>query len=350
MSPVQLRRSAAAIATFTALGMTLAACSSSAPAPTGSESESASPTQAPAARPLNIKFVSTYNGLPFYTATLCGMEAAADELGGEINVTMEGPSEGMNVSLQSPVLQAVIESRPDGIVLVPADPQALNPIIQQGVDAGIAIATTDVKLSEEIDLASFTTDNKAGGRLAGEEMVRLLKEANATGPILIIDIKTGLPVTNERAAGFEEVVTAAGYKVLPVQYNQNDPTQATTIVQATLQANPDLAGLFTTAEAAANGAVAGLQATSAADNVKVIGYDSGPVLVRALKDGTIDATIGQGSFDQGHGALTTVVKHLRDEPLDQPYSNVVENRLITLANVDDPEIAQRFLYPEKCDG
>lgn len=341
-----LRRNVAALASVTVLGLALAACSQdAAPAQPTDDDGTSAPGDA-----LDIKFVSTYNGLPFYTATLCGMQAAAEDLGGAINISVEGPSEGMNVSLQSPVLQAVIESRPDGIVLVPADPQALNPIIQQGVDAGIAVATTDVMLSEQIDLASFTTDNKDGGRIAGEEMVRLLTESGADGPVLIIDIKTGLPVTNDRAAGFQEVVEAAGFEVLPIQYNQNDPTQATTIVQSTLQAHPDLAGLFTTAEAAANGAVAGLQATESAADVKVIAYDSGPVLVRALNDGTIDATVGQGSYDQGYGALTTVVNHLRGETVDQPYSNVVENRLITAENVTDPEIVKRFLYPENCNG
>lgn len=338
-----IRRNAAVVATVAAMGLALSACASdSGTDPSGAEDGNAGP--------LDIKFVSTYNGLPFYTATLCGMHAAAEELGGEINISMEGPSEGMNVSLQSPVLQAVIESRPDGIVLVPADPQALNPIIQQGVEAGIAMATTDVMLSEEIDLASFTTDNTDGGRIAGEEMVRLLEESGAEGPVLVIDVKTGLPVTNDRAAGFVEVVEAAGHEVLPVQYNQNDPTQATTIVQSTLQAHPDLAGLFTTAEAAANGAVAGLQGAATAGDVSVIAYDSGPVLVRALKEGTIEATVGQGSFDQGYGALTTVVKHLRGESLDEPYANVVENRLITRDNVDDDDIVQRFLYPETCNG
>lgn len=299
-------------------------------------------------KPLDIRFVSTYNGLPFYTATLCGMEQAAKDLGGEINIKMDGPSEGMNVSLQSPVLQSVIQAQPDGIVLVPADPQALNPIIQSAVDKGIAVATTDVTLKDRIDLASYTSDNKGGGKLAGEEMVKLLKESKATGPVLVIDIKTGLPVTNDRAAGFIETVKAAGFNVLPIQYNQNDPTQATTIVQSTLQAHPDLAGLFTTAEAAANGAVAGLQGTSSAGKVKVVAYDSGPVLVRAIKSGTIDATIGQGSFDEGYGALKAVVTKLRDDKKPAEYLHTVQNKLINKENIDDPEVVQKFEYPEKC--
>jgi ribose transport system substrate-binding protein len=196
--------------------------------PVGAQSPSVPPD---ADQPLDITLLTTYNGLPFYTAMYCGaLDAALEQ--GNVNVTSEGPPRGMNVADQLPILQAVTNARPDGIIFVPADPRAMIPPVQDAVDAGIPLVTTDAVLAEPVALAQFHADNIAGGAMAAEEMKRLLE--GQAGPILVLDNRPGLPVTNERAEGFVQAMEGSAFEILPVEFDEDDPNQAATIVQATL--------------------------------------------------------------------------------------------------------------------
>lgn len=296
--------------------------------------------------PLEISLLTTYNGLPFYTAMQWGAEDAARELGGDIKVMADGPSRGMNAADQIPVLEGVVNRGPDGMIYVPADPVAM---VEQAVDAGIKVVTTDATLDQKIAKAQFHGDNRAGGDLAAKELLRLAGQTS--GKVLVMDTRPGLPVTNERAEGFIEALKASGsgLELLKTQYYEDDPTKAATIVQSTLGCNPDIVGVFATSEAGAMGAVSGLKAAKVTpDDVAVIAYDAGPTLVEALRAGTLDALIAQGSYTQGYEALKRVVEEIRgDVPQGAKFDNVIPNALVTRENLDDPEI-KKLLYPNKC--
>jgi ribose transport system substrate-binding protein len=316
--------------------------------PASALAQDAAGTPAASGEPLEITLLTTYNGLPFYTAMLCGALDAANEAGGNIAITSEGPPHGMNVSEQLPILNAAINARPDGIILVPSDPRALVAVVEGAMADSLPIVTTDQALEQEVAIAHFGADNKAGGKLAAEELLRLI--GDASGSILVLDNKPGLPVTNLRAEGFIEAIKAnPNLKLLETQYNTDDPNKAATQVQAALQANSDLIGVFATAEAGAMGAAAGLQGAPSADQVTVIAYDAGPTLVRALRDGTLDALIAQGSYGQGHDALEALVTYIRTGEKPAQYTNLVPNVVVTRDNMTDPEVA-KFLYPDRCPG
>jgi ribose transport system substrate-binding protein len=300
---------------------------------------------------LRIPLLTTFNGLPFYTAMLCGAQDAAKKLGGDITVTSEGPPHGENVSEQLPILASAVNSKPDGIILVPADRRALVPSVQAAVKRGVPVVTTDQTLVERADLANFHTDGVQGGKLGAGAMLKLL--GGKGGSILVLDNKPGLPVTNLRAQGFQEGVKGqSGLKLLATQYNVDDQNKAATQVQAALRAHPDLVGIFATSEAGALGAVSALKSDPAARaKVKVVGYDADQVLVKALKDGVVDAVVSQGSYDEGYHALTTLVRYVRGQlPKHKvTYDNVMPNVVVTKDNMDDPKI-KPYIYPAKCSS
>lgn len=336
-----MTRTSTFAAAIAAAALTLAACSAGPTTPPTTPGSSQ-----PAGGPLSISLLTTYNGLPFYTAMQCGAQDAAKAAGGEISLAVDGPSRGMNAADQVPVLESVVNRGPDGLIFVPADPQAMLEPVKSAIGAGISVVTTDATLAEPVALAQFHGDNKAGGALAAEELKRLV--GSTPGKILVLDNRPGLPVTNERAEGF--IAALEGIETLDVletQYFEDDPNKAATIVQSSLQANPDIVGVFATAEAGATGAANALQALNT-DGVHVIAYDAGPVLVRGLQDGTLSALIAQGSYQQGYDAMTRLVKQLRGEDVSAlPFDNIVDNVLVTADNMADPEVA-KFLYPESC--
>lgn len=327
-------------------GTASGSASSGASAAAGGSGTSAAPS-ADSAKKLDISLLTTYNGLPFYTAMQCGALDAAKKLG-NVSLSVDGPSHGMNVADQTPVLNTVVSRHPDGLIFVPADPVAMLAPVKQAQAAGIKVVTADATLSQQIASAQFHADNSAGGKLAAQEMLKVA--AGKSGKVLVMDNRPGLPVTNQRAQGFIDAVkSTTSLHLLPTAYFQDDPTKAATIVQSTLAAHPDIVGIFATSEAGAMGAVSGLKAAgSAPGKVAVIAYDAGPELVTALKNGALDALVAQGSYTQGYDAMTRVVEELRhDVPADAKFDNVVPNALVTKQNVDDPDI-KKLLYPKSC--
>ncbi|RGA05312.1 hypothetical protein DI270_008860 [Microbispora triticiradicis] len=340
-------RTSVLAAALTATALTSAACGSS--GDTGAAGGTSGATAEQKSGPLQISLLTTYNGLPFYTAMQCGAQDAAKKLGGDITVKADGPSRGMNAADQTPVLEGVVSRRPDGMIFVPADPAAMVAPIRLAVNAGIPVVTTDATLNEKVAKAQFRGDNNAGGALAAEELLKRAK--GQSGKVLVLDTRPGLPVTNERAEGFVKALKDSGsnLQILGTQYYEDDPTKAATIVQSSLGANPDIVGIFATSESGAMGAVSGLQAAKV-DNGKmtVIAYDAGPTLVSALRAGTLDALVAQGSYTQGYDALTRLVQDIRGEvPQGAAFDNVVPNAIVTADNVDSPEI-KKLLYPTSC--
>ena len=297
---------------------------------------------------LDISLLTTYNGLPFYTAMLCGAEDAAADLGEDIKIEFDGPRRGMNASDQIPVVESVVNRGPDGLIFVPADPQAMVASIQNAIDAGIPVVTTDGTLDEEIALAQFHGDSVAGGALAADALIEFAD--GRSGSVLVLDNRPGLPLTNDRANGFiSELEEKADFEILPVEYFEDDPERASSIVQSKLNADPNIIGIFATAEAGATGAANALEGITTENDVHVIAYDAGPTLVNSLRNGTLDALVAQGAYQQGYDALVRIVQELRDEePTSSSFDNVVDNVLVTASNMDDPNVA-KFLYPESCN-
>jgi ribose transport system substrate-binding protein len=290
----------------------------------------------------------TYNGLPFYTAMQCGALDAAKQLGGKIEISMQGPPHGMVVNEELPIFDALINSKPSGIILVPADPRALIPSVQRAMKSGVPVVTTDQALSEEAALGHFGANNTQGGQVAAEE---LLKELNGKGgTVAIVDGKPGLPVTNDRATGaINTLKSHSEIKLLPTIYYGQDPNKAAAAISAAITAHPDLVGIITTAEQGAMGAAAALQAVPKDKRPIVIGYDPGPDVVQALKDGRLNAIVAQGSYTEGYDAVTALVKYIRSGGAEKisPYSTLLPNVVVTPANITQPEIA-KLLYPDKC--
>lgn len=335
------RRMIAIPAVALALSLSLTACSDS-----GANSANG-PGSAGPDGPLEISLLTTFNGLPFYTAMLCGAQDAAEELGGDIKITADGPSRGMNAADQIPVLEGVANRKPDGMVFVPADPVAMEAQAQAAMDSGIAMVTADASLQNEIALAQFRGDNKDGGRMAAEELVRLA--GDRAGKVLVLDVRPGLPVTNLRAEGFIEALEEmdTNLEILETQYHEDDPTKAATIVEGTLEAHPDTFGIFGTSEPATMGAASALQARGASEDLAVIAFDAGPSLVQALKEGVLDVLIAQGSYQMGYDGVQALVPYLRDGTEPASFDNVIDSVVVTKDNVDEPDIA-KMLYPESC--
>ena len=59
-------------------------------------------------------------------------------------------------------------------------------------------------------------------------------------------------------------------------------------------------------------------------NVKYVGFDFTPGLIRSLRDGEIDALVAQNPRKMGYLAVKTLVQHLRKETVEERIDMGIE--------------------------
>ena len=89
-------------------------------------------------------FVAYVTSIPFWTDPVAGFMAACEALG--VKGTFTGPVE-FDAAAQARTVEELIAKKPAGIVIFPADPDALSEPLKKAMEAGIPVicANSDVK-------------------------------------------------------------------------------------------------------------------------------------------------------------------------------------------------------------
>lgn len=193
---------------------------------------------------------------------------------------------------QAPVIDAVTARQPTIAIISPADSHGVTRPMRQMADRGTKLITVDTTISHPSFVTSAViTSNREGGRMAAEAMIEAV---GGKGPVMVITNPPGSVAQDERAKGFADALkTAPGIADLGAQYQNDDPQKAAEIVTSSLSAHPDLAGIFSTNDQGAIGAITGLRQAGATGRVKLVAYDAAAAEVSALKNNQIAALIAQ---------------------------------------------------------
>jgi ribose transport system substrate-binding protein len=289
-----------------------------------------------------IAYIKGYTGDEYYTSQECGVLEAGAELG--VNVTVSGAAE-WDPAKQTPILQAVVQTKPDAIIIDPTDAKAMIGPIQEAIDAGIPVMTIGDYIDADIAFTFLAADQFSGGVIAANKLIEMLPNG---GKILVVGVKPGISSTDQRTAGFESIMSSKGeFEYLGSQFTDNDQNKAAAIVSATLQAHPDLAGIFAVNLITAQGAVAALRQTGATDSVALIGLDASPTLAQALREGAIDGLVSQRPRVTGAEAVKITNAYLNGVT-DIPRVQEREMFLLTAENMDTPE-GKAAQYVASCE-
>jgi ribose transport system substrate-binding protein len=283
---------------------------------------------------------------PFYTTMQRGAQAAADAFGAELITQIP---QTWNVTAQTPILDAMV-ARGDlkFLFLAPVDKDAMIAPLQKAHDAGLPLLTVDTYIGDgnydtgpvTFPLSFIASDNYLGGQIACRA---LADSIGKTGKVYIQNVKVGISSTDAREKGCKDVL-AAEYKnvtLVGVDYNDDDATKAQAQVEAQLQKNPDLAGIFGTNVFSAQGAGTVVKNKGLSGKVKVVAFDATKDAINMLRDGTVDLVIAQKPSDMGYLAVEMAVAYLNGVtsiPKHIPTGYAV----ITRDNMADPNIAKFF--------
>jgi ribose transport system substrate-binding protein len=287
-----------------------------------------------------VTLITGVKGDAFYGSLGCGAQQAAKRLG--VDLSIQGPDE-FSPDKQTPILNAVVATKPDAIMIAPTDATAMYAPLKQAKEAGIKIVLVDTTLENpELAESQVTSDNQAAGRIAAEEVA---KEVGGQGSVLTIDVNPGITTTDARVHGFQAGAKESGLEDLGVQYTRDDPAKASSVVTSTIAKHPDLAGVFATNTLTGEGAATGLRQAGKSGQVKLVGFDANPSGVKALEDGNAQAQVVLKPLDIGTQGLEQTVAALDGKPTKEKI--LTGSLVATKHNLSDPQV-KKYLYTDSC--
>src|SRR5437879_2693156 len=242
-------------------------------------------------------FLVTVNTqIPYWQTAAAGFTKAASELG--VQGTITGPG-NYDPKAEGEEFRRLVQSKPAGILVSPAEPELMRPDIDAAIAAGIPVITIDSDSSASRRLSFIGTDNYEAGRMGAEIVSRLL-QGKGTVAIFTMPGQTNL---DERYRGYMEILT--GYSritVLPVVDIKGDPQIAFEQAQR-LVAGKSKVDAFACLDALGGKGVAKALESSHVTGKMVIAMDSDPETLEWIRKGYIQGTIAQKPFTMGFFGL-----------------------------------------------
>jgi len=312
--------------------------------PTGAAS---SPSTSSGGQVLHLGIVLGLDTNASYQSMFCGAKDAAAKIG-NITVAFNG-TPGTSPADEVPLLDSFLQTKPDGVIVVPTDPNGMQAPLQQVVQQGVKLVVADIAPLKPVGLTFIGPDNTLGGAYAAQYLAAAMGNK---GTVYINSYIPGTSVDVQRVGGFKTwmAANAPDIKMLPTEYSKADPTTAATQTAAALRAHPEITGLYGQNELTANGMATAVREAGVTGKIPFVAYDADQVEVTALKAGTYNALISQGFYWEGYNAVVILSQVLRGQIPEAsiPANTVSPIKVLTKDNVDDPS-SQQFIYNTSCN-
>jgi len=253
----------------------------------------------------------------FFLTMEDGAKSYQKEHAGDFDLISNGIKDETDTSAQIRIVEQMIVSKVDALVIAPADSKALVPVLKKASDAGIKVVNIDNRLDPEVlkskalDIPFVGPDNRKGARLVGEYLAKHLKQGDQVGIIEGVSTTTN---AQQRTAGFKDAMEAAGMKIVGVQSGNWEIDKGNAVAAAMLNEYPDLKALLAGNDSMALGAVSAVRAAGKKGQVLVVGYDNIKAIHPMLKDGRVLATADQFAAKQAVFGIEAALKLVKGEP------------------------------------
>ena len=236
-----------------------------------------------------------------------GAEKAAAELG--VELTFMAPNT-KDDALQIEQVNNAVSAGNKAIIVAANGPDAISSALKEAA-AGVKIIYVDSPANVDAE-ATFSTDNTAAGKTAGETMIEGLTAKGVTsGKIGIVNVNAATASTVAREAGFRSAFEGTGFELLETQYGEGDAAKSQSIAENYI--TQGVVGIFGCNEGSTNGAGNAVKAAGA--DVVCVGFDKSDAIMGLIEDGFILATMAQNPDVMGYEGVKAAVAALKGEKL-----------------------------------
>ena len=238
-----------------------------------------------------------------------GAQAKAKELG--VEVTFMSPNTKDDAQQIECVNNAVAGGY-NAIMVAANGPDAISSALQEASDKGVKIVYVDSPANVDAE-ATFSTDTKAAGQKAGEEMIAALKAAGKeSGSIGVINVNAATDSCVMREEGFRAAFEGTDYEIMETQYGEGDAAKSQSIAENYI--TQGVVGIFGCNEGSTTGAGNAIKA-SGTEGIIGVGFDKSDAIQGLIGDGYLLCTMAQNPDVMGSMGVEACVQALEGASL-----------------------------------
>ena len=202
---------------------------------------------------------------------------------------------------QNELFDSAIAAGVKAIILDNAGADASVAAVQKAKDAGIPSFLIDREITATgVAVSQIVSNNYQGAQLGAEEFVKLMGEAGEYAELIGKESDTNAGI---RSKGYHDVIDQyPDLKMVASQTANWSQTEAYSVMESMLQANPGIKGVISGNDTMAMGAWAALEAAGRTD-VIVVGFDGSNDVRDSILKGGIKATVLQPAYAQAQMAV-----------------------------------------------
>ena len=264
-----------------------------------------------------------------------GKAALEDQIkknGGEVIATVNADVPGRVASIENMVAQGV-----DAIIIQEGDITQLAPALKEAKSKGIIIGSMDAGDTDFVDVF-VESDNEQLGRMAAEEMVRLIGEK---GNIVEIYNDAGSMIRTRRKAMHEVIEDYPDIKIIAgfVYAWPDFFPDGKAKMEAVIQANPnpgDISAVYATFDGVGVAAAQAIREAGLQDHIVVVGIDGDPEAYAEMRkdDSPFKATLAQDPDTMARTCVDKVFELLKGNEIPERHIYIPGN-LITKDNIPE---------------
>ena len=273
-----------------------------------------------------IAIITPSHDNPFFKAEADGAAAKATELGYEVMVLVHDD----DANKQNELFDSAIAAGVKAIILDNAGADASVAAVQKAKDAGIPSFLIDREITATgVAVSQIVSNNYQGAQLGAEEFVKLMGEAGDYAELIGKESDTNAGI---RSKGYHDVIDQyPDLKMVASQTANWSQTEAYSVMESMLQANPGIKGVISGNDTMAMGAYAALEASGRAD-VMVVGFDGSNDVRDSILKGGIKATVLQPAYAQAQMAVEQADKFIASGATGMEEKQLMDCVLINADN------------------
>lgn len=256
----------------------------------------------PAAESYNIVLITMDKMDQHWANVNAGCEKAVAELG---NVTYRWDApEKKDDAQQIEYINNAVASGANAILLAANGPDAVTDALKAATAAGVKIVYVDSPANYDEKVATFSTNNEAAGKLAGQTMLdKFTADGVTEGSIGIISVNTATASTVARENGFKSAFEGTSFEILATEYCEGDAAKSQDAAANFL--TKGVVGLFGANEGSAVGV--GNAIKESGSTVVGVGFDFSDNIVELLSGGYLLASMVQNPDVMGYEGMKAAV-------------------------------------------
>lgn len=280
-----------------------------------------------------------------FTAMANGVEMYAEEAGVELRIV----DANNDAQTQMSQIEDFISQGVDAIIMCPADSGALSEAVKKANEANIPVVCMDRSVTSGNITALIESDNVEHGYQAGLYMAEAAEKAGINpADLKILELQGDLATSagQERSEGFQKACTEKGMTIVTSLPTYWDPDTSYNATLDAFQAHPEINAIFEASDsimcAAVNSALDQLGKAvpvGEAGHIIVTTVDGCPVVIDAIKAGSVDATAVQSILTFGKEAILKAVAAANGEiAVDANETQRLAPVKATMDNADSDEL------------